>query len=842
MAMRHVHGLFGELENWSADAVAIVGVGLRLPGGVDCLDELWAALIECRNVAGTGGYLAQSAFLDDAVGFDAGFFGLSPAQAARLEPEQRLVLECAVEALDDAGIAHAGLADSDTAVVVAASGRDDADPRRRDLVGATANEVSRTLGLRGAARTVDTSALVAVHRACELVRSGRSGLALAGGVNLLLSQDFPPVYAAGAGSARAEGAGVFVLKPLGTALADGDRVHAVIAGSGATGSASPGAQAAFLARVYAEAGVEPHDVGYVEAHGTVDDLVGCEALGGVLGRNRDGAVLPMGSVTANLGHAESAAGVAGLLKAILVLRERRIPATPHLDAPPGETDLAGLGLEAVDAVRPLGGRGVVGVSGNGRGVDVHVVVGAPPPPPAPARPARDSRLPVVISARTPDALADAALRWTHYLDKTEPADFYDVAFTACVRRGHHERRLALVADGPQEAAATARLLAVDEQAAGGVSATAVHRGRICFVFDGNGSQWAGMGCDLLTTDDVFRTEVTAVDEVLTPMLGWSVLGELTDPDLTQWDRVDISQPLLFAVQAGIVASLAARGVVPAVVTGHSVGEVAAAYCAGALDLHTACWVVVERTRAQAATAGTGRMAVLGLGAAAADRLLAELGSEVVVAADNSRGDVTLCGPTEALAAFGEEAERRGLFFRDIGLDYPYHGPAMDAVRDMLTGGLAGMTAGTCRLPMVSALTGDRVTGPDLDGEYWWRNLRHRVRFTEAVDRVVGEHGCDVLVEIGPRPVLGTYLRRLTEELPEPVAVVPTMTRKKACAAALEVTQLHLMAAGAHQNWEMFFPERGKVANLPAYPWQREHQRVGAADWQHAKISVAGALR
>jgi acyl transferase domain-containing protein len=341
-----------------------------------------------------------------------------------------------------------------------------------------------------------------------------------------------------------------------------------------------------------------------------------------------------------------------------------------------------------------------------------------------------------------------------------------------------------------------------------MTAPARRRGRVCFVFDGNGSQWAGMGCDMLDTDETFMAEVTTLDELLTPMLGWSVLAELRDPDLTQWHRVEISQPLLFVVQAGIVAALAERGVVPEVVTGHSVGEVAAAYCAGSLDRYTACWVVAERTRAQAATVGTGRMAALGLGEGETERMLATLRTDVSIAAVNSSWDVTLCGSATGLGVVGEEAERRGLFFRDIGLDYPYHGPVMDMTRDMLTTGLAGMTSGRCQLTMISALTGGHVAGTELDSDYWWRNLRYAVRFSDAIDRVVGEQECDVLVEIGPRPVLGSYMRRQTENRSETVTVVPTMSRKSAGAAALNVTQMSLMTAGAPLRWQESSPALG----------------------------------
>ncbi|TDV48857.1 acyltransferase domain-containing protein [Actinophytocola oryzae] len=718
MAMPRVRDLSASAwfrpETPSVDALAVVGVGCRLPGGVDCLDELWAAMVEGRSAVG--------AVSLDTAGFDAEFFGLPPEEAALLDPRQRLVFECAVEAFDDAGIAPATLAGTDTAAVIGG-------------LADTADRLSAAFGLRAAVHA--ESALGAVRQAAELLRSGRGGPVLAGGVNL--GED-------------GDGVAVFVLKPLDRALADGDRVHAV------TRTARP---------------------------------VEVEHLDG--------------------------RGVAALLRAILVLREGRVPVAPDLDTLDHDLDL---GLAPVAAFRPLAGGGMVDVPGLG-------VLGAPTTRPVPTRPGGGGRLPVVFSAGTQDALDDAVLRWTYFLEKTDPSQFYDVAYTSCLRRGHHEQRLALLADGPQEAAATARLLAAGEQAAGGVTAAAVHRGRVCFVFDGNGSQWPGMGCDMLTTDDVFRAEVTALDEILTPMLGWSVLGELTDPDLSQWDRVDISQPLLFAVQAGMVAALAARGVVPEAVTGHSVGEVAAAYCAGVLDRHTACWVVAERTFAQAATAGSGRMAVLGLGVTDTERLLAEVGTDVVVAAINSPQDVTLCGPATSIAALGEEAARRGLFYRDVGLDYAYHGPAMEPVRDMLVTGLAGMTRGTARIPMISALTGERVAGPELDGDYWYRNLRHEVRFTDAVDKVVGEHGCDVLVEIGPRPVLGAYMRRLTEKLPEPVEVVPTMTRKTTSGAALDAARLQLIAAGARIDWELFFPERGVVSDLPSYPWQRHFVGDGA---------------
>ncbi|GAA1291964.1 SDR family NAD(P)-dependent oxidoreductase [Saccharothrix xinjiangensis] len=880
----------------SRGAVAVVGLSCRLPGEIHSLNGLWNALREERDLVGiapadrfdsarfvTGhparpgkSYTAAGGFLENVADFDADYFGISPKEAAHLDPQQRLVLECAAEALDDAGIAPDALAGSDTAVLMGVSSHDYWDLQLRRPRGFNAytmggvascnvaNRVSYAFDLHGMSAAVDTacsSTLVAVHQACEVLRSGRSAVALAGGVNLLLgpggfagfsqaSMLSPtgrcrPFSARADGFTRAEAVGVLVLKPLTAALAAGDRVHAVILASGTntdgrtTGLALPNqeAQAALLAQVYAEAGVDPDEVAYVEAHGTgtqAGDPIECAALGEVLGRRgADVGRLPIGSVKSNVGHSESAAGVAGLLKAVLVLRERRIPATLHLDELREEIDFAGLGLEPVARARPLSGSGrqVVGVSGFGfGGVNAHVVLAAPPPLP-PSAPSTGLRLPVVVTARTPRALAEAARGWADHLADTAPEDFYDTAFTAG-RRGKHERRIAVVATDPREAARALRTLAEGEPARAGASATAVRRGRIGFVFDGNGSQWAGMGRELLVADRAFRAGVAAVDEVLTPLLGWSVLGEITEPDARGWQRTEIAQPLLFAVQAGLVSALAARGVKPAAVIGHSVGEVAAAYCAGALDRVAACRVIAARSRAQAATAGTGRMAAVGLGAQDAERLLADSGhtGHLVVAAINSARDVTVSGDERALAALGETARERGVFFRDLELDYPFHSPVMDPLHGELTDALTGLRTANCRIPMVSTVTGAPVDGADLDAGYWWRNVRLPVRFADAVHALVGQQGCDVLVEVGPHPVLGTYLRRVTADSPDPVALVPTTTRATPGPDALDLTQAHALAAGAEVDHDVFFPHPGRVVDLPAYPWQRERHWNGHPDW------------
>ncbi|WP_406335968.1 SDR family NAD(P)-dependent oxidoreductase [Streptomyces sp. NBC_00203] len=879
--------------------VAVVGVGIRLPGGIRSLDGLWAALAESRDLVGkvpgdrfdvsrfvsSDGrprsgrtYTAAGGFLDDVAAFDAEFFGISPKEASRLDPQQRLLLECAVEAFGDAGIDPAALAGSDTAVIMGVSshGYGDLQQRRPRTMNAysmsgtascnTANRVSYVFDLQGASFAVDTacsSTLTAVHQACQEVRSGRSALALTGGVSVMLnpleSVGFAqasmlsptgrchPFSERADGFVRAEGAGVLVLKPLSAALADGDRIHGVILGSGintdgrTVGLALPSArsQAALLARVYAEAGIGADEVAYLEAHGTgtqAGDPVECAALGEVLGRRRtSGAPLPIGSVKSNLGHLEAAAGVPGLLKALLVLRERRIPATLHTTPPSSRIDFAGLGLEPVAKARPLSGKRLVaGVNSFGfGGANAHVVLSAAPKAYDRSRPGCAGPLPLVVSARTPQALEAAAVRWAEHLEDLVPDAFYDTAYTACRRQARYEHRFALLAEDPSAAARALRQVARGEPARGTARAVGVERGRIGLVFSGNGSQWAGMGAELLGAETHFTAEVDAVDEVLRPLLGWSVREEMAAPRGREvWQRTEIAQPMLFALQAGLVAALTARGFAPAAMCGHSVGEVAAAYCAGALDRAAACRVIAARSRSQGATAGCGRMAAVGLGSADAEKLIFEMGQakRLVVAGINSARDVTVAGDAAALAAFGEELGERGVFFRDLGLDYAFHSPAMDESRGPLTAMLSGLPTRPAHIPLASTVTGRLSSGEVLDAEYWWRNVREPVRFAEGVDVLVGEAGCDVLVEIGPHPVLGAYLRRVTTGAGQAVAVIPTLTRTASGPDALDATVAQLLACGAETDWSIPFPHPGRVADVPAYPWQRERHWNGDPGW------------
>ncbi|WP_329562217.1 SDR family NAD(P)-dependent oxidoreductase [Streptomyces uncialis] len=884
------------------DAVAVVGLGFRVPGAINSREDLWRTLNAGKDVLTPvpperfdperffdqdtqhegKTYSTTGAFLDDISGFDADYFGISPKEASRVDPQQRLLLECTVEAFDDAQLDSAALAGSDTAVIIGVSDRNyyELQVRRLRTINAyamsgsascnTANRISYVFDFHGPSFAVDSacsSTLTAVHHACEAIRTGRSTLAVAGGVNVMLNPaDFigfskasmlsrtgrcHPFSAGADGYVRGEGVGVFVLKALRAAIADGDRIEAVIVASAVnddgttSGLSLPSAtsQQELLESVYTRAGIDPERVAYVEAHGTgtpAGDPLECQALGRALGSRRAQPLL-IGSVKSTLGHLEAASGVAGLLKAMLVLRHETIPATLHALPLNDEIDFTGLGLEPVTSPRPLplAPDGVLGVNSFGfGGANVHVVLRAAPvaAPVDSGRGEADStrgegELPVMTSGATEAAANETARLLADHLESV-PDDFYDIAYTSCLRRTRREHRAVVLASDAARAAAGLRALAAgDEPVAGSARGTAERDGSsVGFVFSGNGSQWPGMARDLLAADEAFLSEVALIDGELLPRLGWSVLEALRRPvGAPELERTEVAQPLLFAVQGGLVASLAAAGITPAGVTGHSVGDVAAAYCSGALSRAAACQVIAERSRAQSRTAGSGRMAAIGLGPAAAQEALIPFGERLVIAGINGPDAVTVSGATAAIAELGRALEAREVFFRELPLDYAFHSASMDPVREVLLDSLQDLPGRPSRIPMVSSTTGRVVDGPDLDAEYWWRNIREPVRFTDALDTLL-DGGCTVLVEIGPHAALTPYLRTGTVRRPEQVTVLSTLLRDQAGPPLIRSAIAAVLATGATTDWTPFFPVRGRAVPLPAYPWQRERHWSGEPSW------------
>ena len=823
-------------------------------------------------------YTFAAGVVDDVMAFDAEFFGISPREAAQMDPQQRLLLELAWEAFEDAGQPPAAMAGTPCAVFVGVSSQDYGDRNVDDLsiidaysaTGNTSsivsNRISYLFDLRGPSMSIDTacsSSLVAVHQACLALRSGEADAALAGGVNLLL-HPFPFIGfskasmlsptgrcrafdAAGDGYVRSEGGALMLLKTLERALADGDTVHAVIVSSGVNSDGhsqgginvpATATQAALLEEVYARAAIDPLDVRYVEAHGTgtaVGDPVEARALAQVIGRGRapDNPLL-IGSAKSNLGHLEPASGMAGLFKAVLSLKHRTVPASIHFRNPNPTIDFTGGGLRVVDEPVPLGSDGkplIVGVNSFGfGGTNAHVVMRAADPVPHAPQLAvvpleRSHPLPLVLSARSPKALHALARA---YRARLERGDHWDALATGAARKREWLSHRAVL--GPatvSEGVALLERLGQGDETQPVVTGSASAAGsKLALVFSGNGSQWAAMGRRLLEEDAGFRTALAELDALWQADGSPSLVEELRQGVTAErLAATEIAQPLLFALQVGLVRVLQARGLRYDACVGHSVGEVAAAWAAGALTLAQAVHVIKVRSSAQAKTRGTGRMAAAGLSEAAARQLIDALGlgAALEIAGLNSPQSVTLAGSLEALSAVQEQLLKTGQFFQILDLDYAFHSDRMDPIKGLVIDGLCDLAPGGTDCTFASAVTGDLLEGGALDADYWWRNIREPVRFEGAIRSLLAQ-GVTLFLEVGPHPVLRAYIAQTLDHAKAAGRALPTLMRNQDSAADLRSALHGAIANGAPLDLDVAFPASAAAlpCSLPTYPWQREH--------------------
>ncbi len=886
--------------------IAVIGVSCRLPGasdleaftsllqnGVDAITEIppdrWTrgnTLHPDPKQAGRS-YTLAAGILPSVDLFDAAFFGISPREAAQMDPQQRLLLELTHEALESAGMPGRVLAGSRTGVYVGGSSSDYMALRLGDMSAADAyfmtgstlstlsNRISYIFDLRGPSFTVDTacsSSLVALHLACTAITRGETDMAFVGGVNLLLSpQSFVGfsrasmlsprgrchAFAKGAdGYVRAEGGGVFLLKPLAQALADGDPIRAVIEATGVnsdgrtSGLSMPSrrAQAALLREIYGVSNIDPNDLVYVEAHGTgtaVGDPIEAGALGDALGRHRV-RPLPIGSVKTNIGHLEAASGMAGMLKAILVLRDGIIPASLHCATPNPDIDFETLNLELTPQARVAESAGLlrkaaVNSFGFG-GTNAHVVFSEAPRPEtlkmsSAAAPSPRYVQPLLISAKSDAALASLVQSWRSRLDGMPMTEAAPLLRAASRGREHHSQRL--VASGTTTTEIVSALDAyVTRRADPNLSVgTALASAEVVFVYSGNGSQWAGMAEDGLR-NHVFRVALEEVEAELAPLVGWSLMDCLLHPDAAAMRRTDVAQPLLFAVQHASVQALRAAGVAASAHLGHSVGEVAAALNAGALSLKDAARVIAVRSAAQERTVQQGGMAALGLGPEEAAALLERVPG-VEIAAINGRHAVTVAGPKAALRELESLTVNGRPHFVMLDLDYAFHSAAMEPIRTGLLRDLNRLTSGPARERFYSTVTGAAHNGTGLGAEYWWLNVRNPVRFAGAVSAAIAD-GCRILLEIGPNPVLQSYLRDGLSHAQMPGRAMATLSRKVQAGDPFSRIAGEIHVAGHNVSNNAVFTgavEAAALDALPAYPWQRQRYWYEATDEATDMISA-----
>lgn len=814
-------------------------------------------------------YTFAAGTLGDIRGFDAAFFGISAREADMMDPQQRLLLEMGWEALESAGQIPNHFVGRNCAVYVGISSTEYGSIQQGNgdginaytMLGSTlsiaANRLSYQFDLRGPSMAVDTacsSSLVALNEALNALWSGRCDMALVGGISLLLSplpyigfskatmlSTYGQCRAFGekpGGYVRGEGGGVVVIKPLTDALRDGDPIHAVIEGAGVNadghtnGIALPSheTQRLLIEQTMTRFKVDPAEIDFFEAHGTgttVGDPAESRTLGEAIGQKRkaDSGPLPIGSAKTNIGHLEPASGMAGLIKTIMAIRHRSVPPSLHSETLNPDIDFDSLRIAPVQKLTPLNvtGRPIrAGVNSFGfGGANATVLLREHVAAPATAREVPLAPPPLFLSAKSPMALRAMARDWAEFLRPANRDDYYDAAFTAAFRRAHLTNRAVIRGDTVEEI--IEHLSAFAEEADSPVvsNETTVSRGKVGFVFNGNGAQWPGMGRQLYAESDAFRREVDAVDALISEIAGWSLVEALHAEDVEQrLQRTEIAQPTLFALQVGLARCLEIEGLTPYAVAGHSVGEVAAAYFAGAFDLAQATRLIVARSEAQGRTRGDGRMAAAGISPEQALEIEEEFGGKVELAAINTSTSVTLAGDEATLICLGDRLAADKVFFRMLDLDYAFHSRALDPVRSHFLNRVGSVTAGATNIPYYSAVLGDEIPGAHLDTEYWWNNMRRPVRFRDAIVTMI-DSGIDVLIEIGPHNVLQPYLRQILREKGKSDAPITSMTRTSHSASMLHRVADAVFCAGAEPDFHKSFPVHGHCVELPRYPWQRE---------------------
>ncbi len=862
-----------QLADAAGEPIAIVGMACRLPGGVTGPDELWRLVAEGGDAVsgfpadrgwdldnlfdpdpdhlGTS-YTDRGGFLRDAALFDPGFFGISPREALAMDPQQRLLLEASWEALEGVGLDPTSLQGTDVGVFTGAGGSGYGGgltaPEMQSFAGTglassvASGRVSYVFGFEGPAVTIDTacsSSLVAMHLAAQALRQGDCSMALAGGAMVMSGPDSFVVFsrqrglatdgrckafASGAdGMVLAEGISVLVLERLSVARERGHRVLAVLRGSavnqdgasnGLTAPNGPSQQRVIRAAL-ANAGLEPSDVDLVEAHGTgtsLGDPIEAQALLATYGQARE-KPLWLGSLKSNIGHTQAAAGVASVIKVVQALRHGVMPPTLHVDEPTAQVDWSEGAVELLTEARdwPRGDRPRrAGVSSFGvSGTNVHLIIEEAPEEPAAAVPVSAAVVPLVISARSAGSLAGQAERLTGV-----DVPLAHLAGALVSGRAVLEERAVVVAGSDEEARTGLGALARGEAAPGVVTGSAGKRGKLVWVFPGQGTQWAGMGRELLEASPVFAERIKECAAALDQWTDWSLLDVLRgEGDL---DRVDVLQPACFAVMVGLAAVWESVGVHPDAVVGHSQGEIAAACVSGALTLDDAAKVVALRSQAIAARlSGRGGMASVALSEDEASARLALWDGRIEVAAVNGPASVVIAGDAQALNEALEVLAGDGVRVRQVAVDYASHTRHVEDIRDTLAETLAGITAQAPAVPFYSTVTSEWVRDPGvLDGGYWYRNLRNQVRFGAAATALI-EQGHGVFVEVSAHPVLVQPISELTDAV-----VTGTLRRDDGGLRRLLTSMAGLFVHGVRVDWATLVPPAR--ADLPAYAFDHQH--------------------
>lgn len=879
--------------------IAITGMACRLPGA-HSVEALWKLLLSSedaiqeipaerwdwrrfydpngadgKSVTKRGGFITNW----DYKALDYRFFNLSAKEAEETDPQQRLLLECAVEALEDAGIAwrgvRAGVFIGGFALDMFAATQDSSENQRIGASTPTSGaatmlsaRISHLLDLKGPSLTVDTacsSSLVAMHLGSQALLNDECDIALVGGVNFMLRPEMSIAMSQGGflsadgrsksfdaradGYGRGEGCGLVVLQKADRARERGDRIHALVCGTGINqdghtqGIAQPDgeAQLALMADTLARTGLDPNTIRYIEAHGTgtaIGDATECQSISrAYCASNNRADPCVVGSIKSSIGHLEAGAGIAAVIKTVLVLKHENVPPQANLETLNPKIAFRTLGLQvaqgspvALSATRqPL--RAAINSFGYG-GTNAHVIlersesdVGSKFECSKPAALLGSEICALPVSAQSDEALENLAEAYAERVEATNSDDLPSVLAAIGRRRTSHAKRAIVLGRSKTDLKEALDALSGKRSHDKLVSGRTVVDGSgddgVAYAFSGMGPQWFGMARSLLTDDDVFRASAERCDAAFSAISNWSILEELRkDVASSRMSDTRIAQPANLLVQIGLVDWLASIGLQPSKVTGHSTGEIAAGYAVGMLTAESAMATAFWRSQLQARLSGSGTMLALGCGEEDASLLLARVNGPLSIAAINSDRAVTVAGDQLSLKELAGIANDNGLFNRFLQVDIPYHSHLMESLRDEV---LSKMPTGGDRapdLPLYSTVTGGRYDGEAFGPEYWYQNIRNPVRFADAIGTMIDD-GARHFLEIGPHPTLAQYIREIGDHKGTPVAVTSTLSRDMADEKAVLSALGRLYVQGFELPWSTLAGSDGKAVDLPHYPWQRQ---------------------
>ncbi|MCL2366506.1 MAG: type I polyketide synthase [Oscillospiraceae bacterium] len=876
-------------KKYKEDAIAVVGIGCRFPGNANDVNQFWELLKNGKDAivdvpqdrwdrhtyyhadrGFSGKTVSQrGGFIDNFDKFDPLFFGITPREAACIDPQQRILMEVSWEAMEDAGIVTKDYAGSDTGVFIGAFTVDyqhvqfnldhldqiNLHSATGSMMTLVANRLSYVYNFTGPSIAIDTAcsgSLVAIHTACQNIRNKECTMAIAGGVLLNFAPQYTVAESRGGflspdgtcktldesanGYVRGEGAAVVVLKPLKDAIADNDHIYSLILGSAVNqdgqtnGITVPNgeSQKLVIKKACAQAGIEPSEIQYVEMHGTgtpVGDPIEANALGETyaLGRDKDKPCI-IASVKTNIGHTESAAGVASVIKTALVLKNKQIPPHLHLKNVNPKLDLEQLNLrvplELMDYPAHKGlAMAAVNSFGFG-GTNAHAIMAEAPEMPELSSPNDEMVRIFPISARSEAGLKAMAERYHEFLEQNEIKNMYDLGYSMSLRRDQHPYRLGIAAKNIAELKGNL----VDYIQENPTLAVAEGRPNensngLVFVFTGMGPQWWKMGRELMETEPVFMDAVKACDEEFYKHASWSLLDAMcADEEASEMSQTKLAQPANFAVQYGLIKLWESKNIKPDVIVGHSAGEIAAFYNAGVLSFEDAVKVIYHRSSQQQRLTGKGKMMAVSISKEEAKQLIADYDGLDIVAI-NSHSGVTLVGEETELAKAGEHLTQQGIFSKFLDVTVPFHSRYMEEIKDDFMAGIADVTFNEPTTTLYSSTTGKCVT-EKMDSSYLWNNVRYAVYFADATMAII-EAGYTKFLEIGPHPALTYYLKEICAYRSVKGTFVSSLHRKQAEQATFYNALATLYIEDPLQDWTAIYPQTGNFIKLPHYAWQRE---------------------